>query len=180
VVTSRSATSASSTSSAASILRPAWAAGAGPGDAPMTIDMASTVCEVHGYAKQSAAYGYTRPSRVSTLRSGNRTYVDEQRAQRPVEVGTHDRQPTALPVQPRLPCPSCRSSPAKAGRPGQPPCFRTRRSARARSPGRVRWRTGHRGRHDRREGGRCGRRSPAARARSAHRGGAAERQRARA
>jgi hypothetical protein len=38
----------------------AWAAGAGPGDAPMTIDIDSTICEVHGYAKQGAAYGYTR------------------------------------------------------------------------------------------------------------------------
>jgi len=38
----------------------AWALGAGPGRAPMTIDLDSTVCEVHGHAKQGAAYGYTR------------------------------------------------------------------------------------------------------------------------
>jgi hypothetical protein len=37
----------------------AWAAGAGPGDGPMTIDLDSTVCEAHGYHKQGAAYGYT-------------------------------------------------------------------------------------------------------------------------
>src|SRR6266508_2545028 len=37
----------------------AWAAGAGPGDGPMTMDLDSTVCEVHGHAKQGAAYGYT-------------------------------------------------------------------------------------------------------------------------
>ena len=37
----------------------AWAAGAGPGDAPMFVDIYSTVCEVHGYAKQGAGYGYT-------------------------------------------------------------------------------------------------------------------------
>jgi hypothetical protein len=42
------------------LLSRAWAAGAGPGEAPMTIDLDSTVCEVHGYAKQGAAYGYTR------------------------------------------------------------------------------------------------------------------------
>ncbi len=36
-----------------------WAAGAGPGAAPLTIDIDSTICEVHGYAKQGAAYGYT-------------------------------------------------------------------------------------------------------------------------
>jgi hypothetical protein len=44
----------------AEILRRAWAAGAGPGAEAMTIDMDSTVCEVHGYAKGGAAYGYTR------------------------------------------------------------------------------------------------------------------------
>jgi hypothetical protein len=37
----------------------AWAAGAGPGDGPMTIDLDSTICEVHGDHKQGAAYGYT-------------------------------------------------------------------------------------------------------------------------
>lgn len=38
----------------------AWAAGAGPGDQPMTIDLDSTIEEVHGYAKQGAAFGHTR------------------------------------------------------------------------------------------------------------------------
>ncbi len=38
----------------------AWAAGAGPGRAPMTIDLDSTICEVHGHQKGGAAYGYTR------------------------------------------------------------------------------------------------------------------------
>jgi hypothetical protein len=38
----------------------AWQAGAGPGAAPMFIDIDSTICEVHGDAKQGAAYGYTR------------------------------------------------------------------------------------------------------------------------
>jgi hypothetical protein len=42
------------------MLTRAWAAGAGPGDRPMFVDMDSTICEVHGYAKQGAAYGYTR------------------------------------------------------------------------------------------------------------------------
>jgi hypothetical protein len=41
------------------ILTRAWAAGAGPADGPMTMDLDSTVCEVHGYHKQGAAYGYT-------------------------------------------------------------------------------------------------------------------------
>jgi hypothetical protein len=38
----------------------AWQLGAGPGGHTMTIDMDSTICEVHGHAKQGAAYGYTR------------------------------------------------------------------------------------------------------------------------
>jgi hypothetical protein len=42
------------------LLTRAWAAGAGPGDAAMTMDLDSTVCEVHGDHKQGAAYGYTR------------------------------------------------------------------------------------------------------------------------
>jgi hypothetical protein len=38
----------------------AWQLGAGPRDRPVTIDLDSTICEVHGKAKQGAAYGYTR------------------------------------------------------------------------------------------------------------------------
>ena len=37
----------------------AWAAGAGPGDDPLIVDLDSTICEVHGKKKQGAAYGYT-------------------------------------------------------------------------------------------------------------------------
>ncbi|HJR51692.1 MAG TPA: IS1380 family transposase [Gemmatimonadales bacterium] len=38
----------------------AWSAGAGPGAGPMTIDLDSTICEVHGHHKGGASYGYTR------------------------------------------------------------------------------------------------------------------------
>ncbi len=38
----------------------AWAAGAGPGDEALTIDVDSTICEVHGHHKSGAAYGYTK------------------------------------------------------------------------------------------------------------------------
>jgi hypothetical protein len=41
-------------------LRRAWQAGAGPGGERLVIDLDSFVGEVHGYAKQGAAYGYTR------------------------------------------------------------------------------------------------------------------------
>ncbi len=37
----------------------AWAAGAGPGDGRLIIDIDSFVGEVHGYQKQGAGYGYT-------------------------------------------------------------------------------------------------------------------------
>lgn len=37
----------------------AWELGAGPAGT-LVIDMDSTICEVHGYQKQGAAYGYTR------------------------------------------------------------------------------------------------------------------------
>ncbi len=40
--------------------RRAWAVGAGPGAAAMTIDLDSTICEVHGHLQGGAAYGYTR------------------------------------------------------------------------------------------------------------------------
>jgi Transposase DDE domain group 1 len=45
---------------AETVLARAWAAGAGPGDQAMTMDLDSTVCEVHGHHKGGAAYGYTR------------------------------------------------------------------------------------------------------------------------
>ena len=44
----------------AEAIRRAWCLGAGPGEKPMTIDLDSTICEVHGEAKHGAAYGYTR------------------------------------------------------------------------------------------------------------------------
>jgi len=42
------------------LLTRAWALGAGPGMSPMTIDLDSTICEVHGKRKQGASYGYTK------------------------------------------------------------------------------------------------------------------------
>ena len=40
------------------LLQRAWAAGAGPGSAPLTIDLDSTICETYGLAKQGAS-GFT-------------------------------------------------------------------------------------------------------------------------
>ena len=44
----------------AGALRRAWAAGAGPGDGRLIVDVDSFVGEVHGYDKQGAGFGYTR------------------------------------------------------------------------------------------------------------------------
>ncbi len=44
------------------VLKRLWACGAGPADlaGPLTIDLDSTIVEVHGRAKQGAAFGYTK------------------------------------------------------------------------------------------------------------------------
>ena len=42
------------------LLARAWAAGAGPDDAPCTIDLDSTICETYGLVKEGARHhGYT-------------------------------------------------------------------------------------------------------------------------
>ena len=42
------------------LLARAWAAGAGPGDGPLTIDLDSTICETYGLTKEGAGHhGYT-------------------------------------------------------------------------------------------------------------------------
>jgi hypothetical protein len=44
----------------AATIRGAWSLGAGPKDEPVTIDLDSTIVEVHGEHKDGAAYGYTK------------------------------------------------------------------------------------------------------------------------
>jgi hypothetical protein len=38
----------------------AWAAGAGPGGGPVTVDVDSTICETYGLAKQGSRFGHTK------------------------------------------------------------------------------------------------------------------------
>ena len=38
------------------LLARAWSAGAGPGDAPLTIDLDSTICETYGLVKEGARH----------------------------------------------------------------------------------------------------------------------------
>ena len=40
-------------------IRAGWAAGAGPGEGPVTIDVDSTICETYGLQKQGARFGHT-------------------------------------------------------------------------------------------------------------------------
>lgn len=42
------------------LLGRAWAAGAGPGAQPVTIDVDSTICETYGLAKQGGVFGHTK------------------------------------------------------------------------------------------------------------------------
>ena len=48
------------------LLARAWAAGAGPGDSPLTIDLDSTICETYGLAKEGARHhGYTGAAAIT-------------------------------------------------------------------------------------------------------------------
>ena len=50
------------------LLARVWQAGAGPGDAPLTIDLDSTICETYGLAKEGARHhGYTGARRYHPL-----------------------------------------------------------------------------------------------------------------
>ncbi len=48
------------------LLARAWQAGAGPGDAPFTIDLDSTICETYGLARRAPATTATPASRAIT------------------------------------------------------------------------------------------------------------------
>ena len=45
---------------AGEVLTRAWAAGAGPGGEPATIDVDSTICETYGLAKEGGVFGHTK------------------------------------------------------------------------------------------------------------------------
>ncbi len=77
-----------------------WAAGAGPADlsAPLTIDLDSTIVEVHGRNKQGAAFGHQSPRISPAARDlrADRTGADEpaagwQRRRRPRRSVVPDR-----------------------------------------------------------------------------------------
>ena len=49
------------------LLARAWAAGAGPGDGPFTIDLDSTICETYGLGKEGAPPRLHRPAGLSPV-----------------------------------------------------------------------------------------------------------------
>ena len=50
------------------LLARAWAARAGPGDGPLTIDLDSTICETYGLAKEGAPATTATPVRGAITR----------------------------------------------------------------------------------------------------------------
>ena len=66
------------------LLARAWAAGAGPGDAPLTIDLDSTICETYGLDKEGARHhGYTGKRGYHPHRRRNRRRADGPAARGP-------------------------------------------------------------------------------------------------
>ena len=60
------------------LLARAWPAGAGPGDAPFTIDLDSTICETYGLAKEGARHhGYTGARGYHPLLAGAAHFLRE-------------------------------------------------------------------------------------------------------
>ena len=60
------------------LLARAWAAGAGPGGAPLTIDLDSTICETYGLAKEGARHhSYTSQRGYHPLLARARTLGPE-------------------------------------------------------------------------------------------------------
>lgn len=58
------------------LLARAWAAGAGPGSAPFTIDLDSTICETYGLAKEGATgFTYTRSAAITPCSRSPRARV---------------------------------------------------------------------------------------------------------
>ena len=82
------------------LLARAWAAGAGPGDSPLTIDLDSTICETYGLAKEGARHP-GRESPLLRILSPSRASQLPHRALGPC-AATEDRPPAShLPQDPR-------------------------------------------------------------------------------
>ena len=84
------------------LLARAWAAGAGPGDGPLTIDLDSTICKTHGLAKEGARHhGYTGKRGYHPLLAAaaiNRTSTTRRREANP-ETAPENTVPCTLPPE---------------------------------------------------------------------------------
>ena len=69
-------------------LRRAWAAGAGPGDDRLVVDVDSFVGEVYGYDKQGAGYGYTHKRGYHPI-VATRSQTGEVYISAPEGIGEH-------------------------------------------------------------------------------------------
>ena len=79
------------------LLARAWAAGAGPGDAPFTIDLDSTICETYGLAKEGARHhGYTGRAGLPPAAGHRRRH--RRRADVPAARGPGQHRPRRRPL----------------------------------------------------------------------------------
>ena len=93
------------------LLTRAWAAGAGPGDGPMTMDLDSTVCQVHGYHKQAPPTATPTPWATTRLLPPVLTAV---RCCTPASAAGGPTPPAARPASSTSWPPGC-AAPAPAG-----------------------------------------------------------------
>ena len=79
------------------LLARVWQAGAGPGDAPFTIDLDSTICETYGLAKEGARHhGYTGCAGLSPAAGRRRRH--RRRADGPPARGPGQHRPRRCPL----------------------------------------------------------------------------------
>ena len=79
------------------LLARAWAAGTGPGDGPLTIDLDSIICETYGLAKEGARHhGYTGQAGLSPAAGCGRR--NRRRADVPTARGPRQHHPRRRPL----------------------------------------------------------------------------------
>jgi Transposase DDE domain group 1 len=115
------------------LLARAWAAGAGPGGAPLTIDLDSTICETYGLQKDggtrfthTGVRGYhpllavaagTGDVLMARLRGGNGICLARGSARAPTPRVARPRGPSAYPDRHAVPDPVAATRPGMPGRP---------------------------------------------------------------
>ena len=79
------------------LLARAWAAGAGPGDGPLTIDLDSTICETYGLAKEGGATPWLHRQAGLSPAAGYRRRR-RRRADGPAARGPRQHRPRRCPL----------------------------------------------------------------------------------